>query len=113
MNRILILDKEHLLGAGVESLLSQEENITIMGLATDFSIDQNQYLKQEIEQFRPDVVILNNDLLKVYFNLLVGLINLYPEMKFIVVNPLDNRLHVYEKREITIACSDDLVSIIR
>ena len=56
MKRVFILSKQSMFGAGIETLLSQEEGIEILSRDTDLSASLECLRKSD-----PDVVIINCD----------------------------------------------------
>ena len=109
MKRVLIVTSEKLLREGIASLLSSEGDINAQ--TTQF-LDEST-LAKEIDQYRPDVVILDErmeyqDLTKL-FDLLID----YHKIRMMVVNVIDNKVNVYDKSEFEVSHSYDLVSAIR
>jgi len=109
LKRVLIVTSELLLSEGIESLLSHEDDIIVIG--TQFTDESD--LAKDIDHYQPDVVILDerleySDLTKL-FDLLID----FPRIRMMVVNVIDNKVNVYDKSEFEISDSNDLVFAIR
>ena len=109
MKRVLIVTSELLLREGIASLLSREVDIDVM--STNY-IDELT-LNHEIDQYNPDVVILDERMeytdLTYLFNLLID----YPKLRVMVLNVINNKVNIYDKAEIEVSRSYDLISAIR
>ena len=108
MKRILVVESDQLLVAGVESLLNGERALKVKRVVIDDEVD----LTKEIKIFQPSVLIMDDRLYFAKLPVLFGLIKDYPGMRVIVVNSVENRLHVYDKREILITSINDLLATV-
>lgn len=109
MKRVLVVFGEPLLGAGVESILSQDLDLEVKTT----TLLSYEFLNEEIDQFQPDVVILDDDLKIPSTPKLMRILNGFPGVRLLLVNMRDNRLYVYNKQEIVIAHPTDLLATIR
>ena len=109
VKRVLVIYSDHLLAAGVESLLTRQGNLTVMSA----SIHRRNLLTREIERFQPDVVVLDESLQFTDFPQLLELLKDYPKLRVIVVDTVDNIMHIYDKHQIAVTHGNDLVSAIQ
>ena len=109
MKRVLVIFDEPILKAGVESLLSREVDLEILST----TLVNGDQLCDQLNSYCPEVVILDEKLESARISNVIDLLNRYPSIRVLVVNLRDNRLHIYEKHEIMVAHSTDLVSTIR
>ncbi len=109
LKRVLIVTSELLLREGIASLLSREGDFNV---STTNYIDEKTLI-HEIDQNIPDVVILDERMefsdLTILFNLLID----YPKLRVMVLSVIDNKVNVYDKAEIELSHSYDLISAIR
>ena len=108
LKSILIVNGESYFGKGVESLLLRHPDLTVD--STTF-FDGNS-LNYEIENCRPNVVILDESLLTSNRIDLSHLLMGYPKMRVLVLGIHDNRLSIYDHQELIVSNSNDLVSAI-
>ena len=109
MRRVLIVENQTLLGAGVHSLVGDETGLEVRGI----SPHDHTELIRDIESFQPDIVILNKvSQLMAPLNLLAALEN-HTQLQLIVVSADDNRVCIYDKRQLLVKRAADLVDIIR
>lgn len=109
LKRVLIVTSELLLREGIASLLSREGDINV---STTNYIDEKTLI-HEIDKYNPDVVILDE---RMEFSDLTNLFNLlidYPKLRVMVLSVIDNKVNVYDKAEIIVSHSYDLISAIR
>jgi DNA-binding NarL/FixJ family response regulator len=109
LKRVLVFQSDQLLLAGVESLLAREMD---MNVSTITLSDGNQLIS-EIEQFEPEVVVMDENLVLSRFSLILDLFRGFPELRVMVVDDKENLLHIYDKHEVTVRQGKDLVSAIR
>ncbi len=109
MKRVLLVTSELLLRQGIVSLLSREVDINVLSI----NYVDEKTLFHEIDQYNPDVVILDERMeytdLTHLFNLLID----YPILRVMVLNVIDNKVNIYDKTEIEVSRSYDLISAIR
>jgi chemotaxis response regulator CheB len=107
--RVLVVENESLLGAGIERLLTHEDCLNVCGISPR-SVSQLLY---EIERFRPDVIVLDAATeLATSAELLTCLWD-YPEMRVVAVRRDGALMSIYEKQEVAITQTADFVAVIR
>ena len=107
-HRVLIVGNNLLLHAGLESLLSSEQNLTVMG----FSPPQTESLVRYIWHMLPDVILLSrNDGIE-SIQLLKRLEG-YPNVRIVEVDEKQNVLQIFDKRQTVTTSQTDLMAIIQ
>ena len=107
-NRILIVNIRSLLIEGVERLLKANQEFVV---ANTFASDPAALIF-EIEELKPDIVILDDVTTFVEpAQLIASLLNTQ-NMRLIVVNYSDNTINIFDKRECTISNSDQFIAAI-
>lgn len=109
MNRVLVAFNEILLGAGVLNLLSREGDLSV----TKAQLEDQVGLLHEVERHHPDILILDETLRSKQLSELARIFQIYPDLRILVINPKENVVHVYEKHEIRVDRSADLLAAIR
>lgn len=107
--RVLIIDNRSIMGAGIEALLANSDQLQITGAVPQ---DEND-LVRIIWQFSPDVIILNHQLQLTDPAHLLTLLKEYHSFRLIVVNEDDNTMEIYEKRQITTKHHSDLTTAVQ
>jgi DNA-binding NarL/FixJ family response regulator len=109
LKRVLIVKNEHLLSDGIYSLLARADDLDIVGTAFISSED----LADQIERLKPSALILeeNNGLGEI--SSIIKMLKNCHEFRLIIIDGQKNLIHVYEKKELVIARSADLLMAIR
>jgi DNA-binding NarL/FixJ family response regulator len=109
VKRVLVVIKKVLLRVGLESLLSQHQDLHIKTI-----VYQNEKaLVAEIRDFQPVVILMDEAIQLDHHPNVLGMLLDFPNIKLLVVNSKENRLHVFEKKEIRISQSADFINAIR
>jgi DNA-binding NarL/FixJ family response regulator len=108
LKKVIVILSESLIGKGVESILSREMDLSV----TSTSFIDNATLNQQIERDQPDVVILDESLLSSEMPRLFNLFASYPNLRVMVLSVGENRINIYDRQEIQVSHSADLVSAI-
>ena len=109
MKRILMVNSDLLLSAGVESLLSNEIDFGLRRIILDHEIN----LSDELNRFQPDTVIMDESLMMSEPSALMGLLKNRPDMRVIVLQVRENQLQIYKRHDVPISCVEDLVAVVR
>ena len=106
--RVLVLESDLLLGAGIRSLLSGQEQLDVS------SVDETncEKLTQTIREFRPDVIVLAEDRLALHRKLLTSCLQISPNLRTIVVNRNDNQVQIWDKRVIVVHELRDFLDVL-
>jgi DNA-binding NarL/FixJ family response regulator len=106
--RVLIVENQLLLGAGLQSLLIDETDLDVIGTSPS---DQPELVEQ-IKRIRPDVVLLDVDSrLTDPADLLTCLEN-YPKLRVLVVSSDDHLIRIYDKQEVLIRGASQLANLL-
>jgi len=110
VQRVLIVENKLLLGAGIETLLANEPEVDVIGITP---VDENSLI-QEIYHIQPDVVVLDAETTLIDPNN-KQLSQLQENLQFrtITVSANDNLIRVYDKQEIMIVQTTNLIKIIK
>jgi DNA-binding NarL/FixJ family response regulator len=108
LKKVIVILSESLIGKGVESILSREMDLSV----TSISFIDDATLNQQIERVQPDVVILDESLLSSEMPRLFNLFASYPNLRVMVLSVGENRINIYDRQEIQVSHSADLVSAI-
>jgi DNA-binding NarL/FixJ family response regulator len=107
--RVLVIHHDLILGMGIEGLLAREGDIRVKGV----NPSKGSGLSAEIADFQPDIIIFdevpNSSVLSTLFDLMAG----YPDPRILVMNVHNNRILIYQRQELEITHSDDLLTVIR
>lgn len=109
MKHVLIVTSELLLREGIANILSREVDIEVM--STNY-VDENTLIR-EIDLHNPDVLILDERMEYTDLSYLFDLLIDYPKLRVMILNVIDNKVNVYDKAEIEVSRSYDLISAIR
>lgn len=97
-NRILIVDNQGMMGAGLESLLSTEKSLEVLGITINNGAD----LVHEIWRMRPGTIILIAESQPVTPIRLLELLADYGRLRIISVSMNNNNVTIYEKQQVEI-----------
>ncbi len=108
IHRVLIVGSNSLFHAGLESLLSNDLNLSVVR----FSLSQTEGLIRYIWHILPDVIVLSrNDCLKPVK--LLQYLEGYPDVRIIEVDEQQNVLQVFDKCHTIPTSQTDLMTIIQ
>jgi len=108
LQRVLIIENNLLLGAGIQNLLAGTANLDVIGISSRKWPD----LVQEIERLQPEVIVLDEASHRASLTKLLPLLKEFPQLRLVVVSANDNRIHIYGKQEILITVATQLINII-
>ena len=110
MQRVLIIENNLLLGAGIQNLLAGMANLEVIGIASGRKWGE---LAQEIERLQPDLIVLDEDSHLANLTKLLPLLAEFSQLRLVVVSANDDRVRIYGKQEFLIATATQLVDIIQ
>lgn len=109
MKKVLVVVNKLLLGAGLESLLSRDTDLSVKCIF----LESKKLLEEEIKRYQPNVVIIEKSggVANSYqiCNLLAG----NSRIRFLIVDSIENNVSVYDSREIIISQSCDLIEAVK
>ena len=104
---VLVVENQQLLGAGIERLLRREADLRVTGVMAD---DEAAYL-QEIDDSRPDVVVL--DAAAADSDQLCKIIQDSCQVQVVEVSADKGLVWIYEKRQVVVKHAAELAALIR
>ena len=107
--RVLIIHSNLLLLAGVENLLTRENDLQLSSV--DFK--NEKCLENTIARLKPNVVIFDDNVRFEDESILWGLIKKSPALRILIVGANKNLVQLFDKQEIQISHFKDLVTAIR
>ncbi|MCJ7700315.1 MAG: hypothetical protein MUO62_01925 [Anaerolineales bacterium] len=109
MKRVLVVINKLLFGVGLESLLSQEQDLSVKSIP----FKNKKTLVKEIRQYEPNVVLVDESIrttnMPTIFDILTG----FPDIRLLVINTRENSIQVYDKQEIQVTRSLDFITAIK
>jgi len=109
VKRVLVWDTELLMAKGVEFILASETSLEVIGIESKEEAD----LLNAVERYQPDAVVLcDSDRLLKENSVLMKLLTGFPNLWVIMVSSEDNRIKLYNKRELLLTQASDLSNII-
>lgn len=106
MKRILVVSKNDLLLIGIERLLGQNQAFSIN---TSVSIDE-QAIMHQIQQNGLDIIIVEANANETDLARLLSLLNVSDHLRVVTLEVNSNQIQIYDKREVMLRGSEDLVS---
>lgn len=103
--RVLVATQEMLLGAGIESMLGRQKELALIGVIPNNTIE----LIGKINRIKPEVIILDQKMYTASVAELMACMNDRPEMRLVVVSDSENSIQIFNKRQLQVTQSMDLV----
>ena len=108
VKRIVVLESDHLINAGVLSFLASQDCFDVIGMEGS---DPEQ-IYRAIENIRPDVVIIDQNSLIISVSKLLAHFEQVPHIRTIVLNMSDNQIQVCDKRLVQIQQLSDFIAVL-
>lgn len=105
----ILWGREDVLGKAVEAILTADRNWQVIKVLGNPDV---QALTREVELRKPEIIIINRGRCADGFPAPLHLIESFPELKIITVNPDNNVVEVYNKQKFCIEEVADLLSAI-
>lgn len=109
MKRVLVVHSNLLLIAGVESLLLRELDLVVKGTP----LTSKEALLNEIEKFKPHVILLDQSLQLSEFLLSIITLNEFSDIRLMVINVENNLVNVLDKYQIEVTQGKDLLNALQ
>lgn len=109
MKKVLVVINKLLFGVGLESLLSHEEDLNVKSVP----YENKKALSEEIRRYEPHVVLIDESIKLATRPNLLDILTGFPNIRVLVVNTKENRVQVYDKKDIQIARSMDFITAIK
>ena len=95
--RVLVVDNESIMGAGLEKLLSREPLVEVVGINTEDEMS----LVQNISRLLPDIIILILESQSVTPIRLLELLNDLGNLRIVLLSTDSNFCEVYDKKKMS------------
>ncbi len=103
---ILVFDTQSLLVGGVKSLLDSVDSFVVASIFFTNGVA----LVQEIEQSKPDVIIMDDETVALIEPMqLMEIFRTMPSLRLVVLDRQISRMDVYDKREFSISHPDHFI----
>ena len=102
--RVIVVESEKLLSAGVYSLLSVNGHLEVEGV-----ILEEQNFLDAVKRFQPDVVIMDESILAQHIQGYMTFLKEFPRMRTIVLNLGTNSVQVCDQQLIHVEHFDDFL----
>ena len=109
MNKVLLIGCNDLITSGIASLLQHAHDVSLIHKIVK---DIPQLIK-EINEITPNTLVLKNNLKYVNSSSMLKLLGKFPDMQILAIDGRKNVIHLYEKREVQVNQSIDLLKLIR
>ena len=106
---IALLGQEDLLSSSVELLLGAQKGWNVVNIPTGNNLDA---LAKAMDKLHPDVVIIHQGNCTGDLNLPTDLFRNLPDVKVITISSKDNLIEIYNKQNVIVKSSTDLISVI-
>ena len=106
MRRVLVIENQRLLGAGIENLLRREADLQVIGLM----LEDETALLHAIDCSGADVVVLDEattDSAELF-----ALLACHPKLRVLLVSADDGLVGTYETRQVMVTQATELVALI-
>jgi DNA-binding NarL/FixJ family response regulator len=111
LKKVAVILNDYLIVRGVESLLMREIDLNVTSISYDS--DGINGIVHHIEIHQPSIVIMDESFLysdsRDLFNQLLA----YPKLRLLVLGLRDNKINIYDHKEILVSQSADLISAIK
>jgi DNA-binding NarL/FixJ family response regulator len=105
--RVIILQSDKLLNAGVQSLLSTRPDVEVIGVA-----HSNESYASILDRTQPDIVIMDEHMICANVSAYLAILRDYPDLRTIVLRLGDNQMHVYDKRIVEVEHLGDFLELL-
>jgi DNA-binding NarL/FixJ family response regulator len=109
VQRVLVVENQSLLGAGVENLLSQETHLKVRGVSPR---DEAELLGA-IRLFQPDVIVLDGSLEPHISACLLDHVADYPKVRLVQISLEGTLVQVYERHQVPIMDATDFLRLVQ
>ncbi len=106
--RVLVIQSKSILVAGITSLLQQQGTFEV----ERFGFQSKVRVCEELDRFRPDVIILDTSLGPTKISSLLSLLEVHQQLRLLVISLENNKVQVYEKQDQSINTLENLIKVI-
>ena len=104
--KVLILESDLLLNAGIENLLIGQKNLDVHGVMCRNLGELNE----AINQIQPDIIIADTTYVSVTSGEALNSLKTRPGVKIILINLEDNQIEIYDNKRIFVKEIGDFLS---
>jgi hypothetical protein len=109
LNKVLLIGCNDLITSGIASLLQRSHDVSLIHKR----VKDIPQLTREIIDLQPATLILKNSLIFVNSSSMLELLIKFPDLRILTIDERKNVIHVYEKQEVQVNQSADLLKLIR
>jgi hypothetical protein len=106
---VLLIGSDDLITGGVASLMRQAHDVLLLKKA----ISNISELINEIHSFSPNILVVKNNNDYVTSSSMMNLLSKFPDLRILAFDENKNIIHVYEKQELRVNQSTDLLGLLR
>ena len=107
--KVIVWGQDDLLSWAVNFFLTARKDWEVLSFSSDLGID---FLIRQGEDLRPDVVVVYQTKCVNSARMLMQLFYTRPELTMITVDPQENTMEVYNKKQILVKRVSDLISVV-
>ncbi|MBK8418022.1 hypothetical protein [Candidatus Villigracilis saccharophilus] len=107
--KVIVWGQDDLLSWAVNFFLTARKDWEVLSFSSDLGID---FLIRQVEDLRPDVVVVYQTKCVNSARMLMQLFYTRPELTMITVDPQENTMEVYNKKQILVKRVSDLISVV-
>ena len=105
--RVLIIDKDSLLSAGLQSLLSQAEGVEVLAMTPTSEVE----FVQTLERFRPSMIVVACPGPASTPPEVLDMLGGYPSVRLVAVSYDHNMVYVYDRAQVELQGLKDLLTL--
>ena len=107
--KVIVWGQDDLLSWAVNFFLTARKDWEVLSFSSDLGID---FLIRQVEYLSPDVVVVYQTKCVNSARMLTQLFYTRPELTMITVDPQENTMEVYNKRQVLVERVSDLISVV-
>ncbi len=107
--KVIVWGQDDLLSRAVNFFLAARKDWDVVSFSSERGID---FLIQQIEILKPDVVVVYQTKCVNSARMMMQLFYTRPELTMITVNPQENSMEVYNKKQVDVQEVSDLISVV-
>jgi chemotaxis response regulator CheB len=108
LKKVLILESDLLLNAGLENMLVSQGNLEVHGVM----YNNMGELNDAINQIQPDIIIADKEFISMNSGEVLNILEMRPGVKTILINLEDNQIEVFNKKRIFVTEIGDFLETI-
>jgi len=109
LKRVLLIRCDDLISGGIASLLKRAPDINLLNI----TINDIPHLINKINEFCPSILVLKSNLKFIAPSSMIDLLSKFPNLRILLIDESKNIIHVYEKQEVQVTQSTDLLGLVR